>query len=565
MESLAPDIATIIDELVAQAQRDVTEPRWFQANLADAAGRPTPQRARALARLIQEGALGDSIRRGATADSWIPGPDYVRVILKGSPSLSVVVNRSDTAIPTIRHIELTSCRSCTEEERFIEDLIWKVNLGTNEPILVPSFDLSLGKFLAENLDHSSHWVAMLQTRNQKGKLPHTLLRGAQLLGSDNSVYRIRYGDGFVDTWRVVYEDYLWALDYTSLAPNSPLRMARRDMWRWRDPAELQQWALQRWEPTWAGVNNDLGLHIGSGAIGSAIDPLNQTVLIAVSDIDRILSGIIRVDPYRHEVIERIPITAPSTRTSLPIDHWYERWFFKIAPDREAAVLYLPSRLWLVDLSTGKQQLLESMKNVSAVAIGSAGEDGQRLLAAATNTHIAVYGGEALQHLQIPAPIIAMRFSHQGLVAVTSEGQSLEYSLDSALPINAGVGCCDETVREAAVHPNGDEVLLSCESGCDRGWERTNLEGDAPQFVAGVPTQAAGLSWSPTGDRFITGSFAGGLILWQANKNQPLAEFHPPGETIETHWSADGSALMTRNTSGDVYWWNVNALQNARGL
>jgi hypothetical protein len=565
MGSLDAEVHSLVAELVDQAQRNSTQSSWFTANLADAEGRPTPLRAQALARLIQKGALGDSFRRQSTVEAWRQGPNYVRVVLQGNPALTIIVNQFEGQAPSIRHIELSSCGICSEEERFIEDLIWKVNLGANEPILVPSFDLSLTAFLSKNPDHSSHWVAMLQTRNQKGKLPHSLLRGAELLGSEESVYRVRYSDGFIDTWRVVYEDHLWAVDYDALAPDSPLRMARRDMWRWRDPAELQSWALQRWEPTWAGVNHDLGLHIGGGAIGAAIDPLDQTVLIAVSDIDRVLSGIIRVDPYSHEVLERIPISAPSTRTTLPIDRWYDRWLFEVAADRGAAVLHLPSRLWHIDLANGKQRLLESTKSISAVAIGSASEEGQRLIAAASPTHIAVYGGEALQHLQIPAPIIAMRFSHQGLIAVTSEGQSLEYALKDAIAVSAGVGCCDQSVREAAIHPSGDEVLLTCEITCDRGWERTSLEGDPPQFVAGVSSRPGGLSWSPAGDQFVTRSFTGGLILWRADENQPIAEFKPPGETVETHWTADGSALMTRNASGDVYWWALNTLRRERGL
>ena len=509
--------------------------------------------------------MGELLRRSPEAQSWTTGPDYVRVLFDGAAPLSVVVNTTHGNEPTIRTLELTSCQTCSEQERFVEDLIWRSKLGVDGPILVPSFDLSLTRFLEENPDYSSHWVAMLQTRNHKGKLTEYLLEGATLLESEDGQIRVQYTDGFVDTWEVLYEDYQWALDYNSLALDSPLRMARRDMWRWRDPSELQKWALLRWRPTWTTVNDNLGMHIGSNAIGSAIDPLDQSVLIAVLDMDRVLAGIIRVDPYGHKVTQRIPTKAPSTRTSLPIDHWYERWFFEVSPDRTSAVLYLPSRLWQVDLTSGTLRLLESAKNVSVVAIGTAGRDDQNLVAAATSTHIAVYGGEALQHLPIPAPIIALAFSHQGLVAVSSEGQTLEYPLDGSPPFIAGTACCDNLIGEAAVHPSGDEVLLSCQPGCGRGWERTSLEGAAPVYVEGVPTQPGGLSWSPSGDRFVTGSSTGGLVLWDAVENRPLAEFHPPGRTLETHWTSDGSALITRNSDGDVYWWSVDQLQTKRGL
>ena len=114
-------------------------------------------------------------------------------------------------------------------------------------------------------------------------------------------------------------------------------------------------------------------------------------------------------------------------------------------------------------------------------------------------------------------------------------------------------------------PSGDEVLLTCEQSCDRAWERFSLKGSESIYLGGSPVAGPGLSWSPRGDRFLTTTARDALLIWDRNSNQPIAELPTSGETIEIVWSNDGTGLLTRNRAGDVYWWNVAAIHNKKGL
>ena len=209
------------------------------------------------------------------------------------------------------------------------------------------------------------------------------------------------------------------------------------MWRWRESSQLQSWAVERWEPRWSAKSEGLGVQVGRQAVGVGFDPLNQTILVVTTDIDRVLSGYFRVDPYLNEVVERRPLSPPSTRTSLPIDRWYERWQFDLSADRSTAVLALPSRLWSLDLKTGKQSLLASLQGVEAVAISPANRSGKHLVAAATKASIALYGAGETRYLPIPAPVLTIQFTPMGLVAITVEGKSSDTSRRPSKLIHSG--------------------------------------------------------------------------------------------------------------------------------
>jgi WD40 repeat protein len=210
-------------------------------------------------------------------------------------------------------------------------------------------------------------------------------------------------------------------------------------------------------------------------------------------------------------------------------------------------------------------LLDSPNRVTALAVDSSDSRSRRLVAAATRNSITIYGGDGLQYLPIPAPIKELTFANQGLVAVTETGEVIEFILTELNSRSAGSGCCENGIQEAALHPSGDEVLLVCHPSCEHPWERVSLEKNDAELIPGSSVESLGLSWSPNGDQYITAASNGGLLLWSASYNQPLAEFNPPGKTLETHWTADGSALVSRNSAGEVYWWNLEMIQIKKGL
>ena len=53
------------------------------------------------------------------------------------------------------------------------------------------------------------------------------------------------------------------------------------------------------------------------------------------------------------------------------------------------------------------------------------------------------------------------------------------------------------------------------------------------------------------------------MIWDSTLNQPIIEVPAPGEVLETLWSSDGDALISRDRSGEVYWWDMATLHNKK--
>ena len=61
-----------------------------------------------------------------------------------------------------------------------------------------------------------------------------------------------------------------------------------------------------------------GVRLGSRAVGAAFDPRDGTVLVALQDLDRVLAGVVRIDPIALQVLERWRFPGGASRARDPL-------------------------------------------------------------------------------------------------------------------------------------------------------------------------------------------------------------------------------------------------------
>ncbi|MBT3220406.1 MAG: hypothetical protein HN348_15070, partial [Proteobacteria bacterium] len=281
------------------------------------------------ARLAQalgpDGALGGALRKSPGPVNTVNGPDYTRIVLGGTPLLSLVVRYNDHGVVVIDRIEKTSCALCEEPSRFVRDLIADVREnGDGTHRLLPAIELDVANHIESHprLGSGSRWVGTLQARNYTGDKLSWLLSRAEVVGAKGNDVDVVYADGFVDRWKVIHRRGSWQMDYAALKEDSPLRLDETQMLNIRGTAPLAATALRHWEPQWTESTDKTNLLIGQRAIGAHVDPRDGTILVVLLDLDRVLCGIVRVDPATHTVVERIRVRPPDPRTNIDTGTWF---------------------------------------------------------------------------------------------------------------------------------------------------------------------------------------------------------------------------------------------------
>lgn len=506
-----------------------------------------------------DGAVGGLLRRTDGPSQVVDGPAYTRIILEGTPRLTLTVRVAEQQQVVFDEITVTSCTLCPEPVRFVRDLLWDVQRKQHaEGRLLPGIEMMLDAAIASR---GTSWLALLQTRNQKGRELTRLLVGAQVIGAEGEIVQIRYADGSEDTWTIGWKHETWQLDYDALPPESPLRLSRRDSEQWRNPHYLQQLALGRWSPTWHSLESESGLFVGAHAIGAQWDPRDDTLLIAVMGLDRILAGVIRVDPWTRSVTERIPLPPPTTGTQMDLGDWSGRWHFRVSPDATLAAVSMPGRLWQIDLRSHQTSLLTSAGKITTLHFAQPQEGDQwSPLVVARQDALTVYRSAGMTWIPVEGTPLAVDDHDGTLLVTTTAGELQELSL-LGKPLNRLPLCCDDGLLDTALRPNRAEFLVACPLSCRTAVERVSRIGHGRTRVEGAGARRRGTSWSTNGQLYTTPAQGeeSGLLLWRARDDLLLARFATSVVPAAVAWSQRSDWISVVDTRGEVTIWDVRAI------
>ena len=102
-------------------------------------------------------------------------------------------------------------------------------------------------------------------------------------------------------------------------------------------------------------------------------------------------------------------------------------------------------------------------------------------------------------------------------------------------------------------PTSTQVAVGLKSGIIRIW---NVNTGQPHAVTMKHSATVyELSWSPSGRRMASCTADGTIHLWDAQRGDRLASFHPPSEESLFHsvqWSPDGRRLAVGGSDGEIY-------------
>ncbi len=562
-----PDaVRLVVAQLVEAARAERVDTEQVR-DLWQPSALPLPPDRQWLMRVVEalgpDGALGGRLRTTEGIVALSDGPDYTRALLGGEPLLSVVVRTSPEGLPVVDRIETTSCALCDEPARFVRDLLAEVRRSRSaRGRLLPGVELEVASWLAANprvVPH--HWLAALQARNHRGGHLDWLLTSARVSDVADNVVKVVLADGREDTWTITYSGGQWQVIYDALPDASPLRMSLDEAEHWRTLASQAEAALLGWSPAWATTRDGAGLLVGDRAIGAAFDPVDGTVIVGVLDIDRTLAGVLRVDPDRRRVVERVAIPSPGDGAPIPWQTWFQRWHFALSADGRRAALSAPGRVWQIDLASAEvSQAWRGNDVVTLAWAHDAGDD--RLLVGTASGLVSAPGLDA--SYQLDAAPLRLALAQGDLLAVTADGAVL------ALPRAGGaprrVQACPGGAVDAARHPRGDEVLVLCAAGDDVLATRVPWPPDTPEAVPGAAIDRGGASFSPGGRYFTTGAPGDGdpLLLWDAHAERPVATLGV-SPVRRVAWSPDGRQVLTVEIDGRVWLWDVATLRRERGL
>jgi len=550
---------SLIEQFLDRLRTGALDAAWLRRHLAPPthATGPDPRWIdRWLVRLSPDRPVGRTLRDEASPIVTLAGPNYQRVLLGPPPALSAVVVAGPHG-PALAELSWTTCALCSEPARFVADLLDDVTRrGRLGGRLLPGVELDV---TAMTRQAGSDWVGMLVQHHTAGGRLATALRGAHVCGEEGATIQVCLEGGVVDTWQVSWEAGRYRVDYDALAPDSPVRMSRREEIRWRAPGRGRSVALDDWEPSFASIGPEIGLDIGYGAVDAWFDPRDGTVLILLMDLDRVLAGIARVDPQTRQVVERWPLALVDDRARLDIDDWASLWLGELSDDGRHLAIHSPGRIWRIALESRSANMLGRGR---ASFVGwAASTDGDPDLLVGRPDGLWVFRGvNPLSRMRLPSPVLAAWSREDEGAAVCENGSVLQLPEDST----SDRVCCGR-VADAAVLPAQGTLLAACAAPCDVAATLLRAGAD-PVDLPGAGSDLFGAAISPDGRWITTGQASpdGSLILWSVQEGRPVARL-PVGPVRRARFSPDGSTVLTIEAEGRVSWWPLAATLRTLGL
>jgi hypothetical protein len=554
----------IVRTLLEKVQANTLSAQWLRAHVQPMSPSVPPSEGwYALLKnsLSTQQPLGKALQNSSDILRTVDGPDYTRVILGTKPLISIVLRQNTEKQAVIHTLGITTCLLCSEASRWVRDALYMVQQqGPNARRLFPGQDLNVDAHVKENR-LGEPWAHEVTAYLHQTGLATQLLTNAQVIDAQERTVRLQYSDGREDQWTLGYANGSWHILYSLLPPESPLRVPRSVRYKLLQRPYIAKHALENWVPTWRAHESRQAIQIGHRSIGAIADPVDQTILIALLDMDRALAGVVRVDPQSQSVIQRWPIEPPAARSNLPIDGWYSRWRVSLSPDGHLLAMALPYGITVLNLITGKQHSISHSTHVSTFAWRTLEKTGQHeLVVGQTDGKIRFFGERGERRTQIRSAPLALRFSGAEGMSISERGTvSVFDTTHGSKPQQVGTSCCG-MLSDAAFSDDNALGMAVCGPQCGNHFSVITTDPVSLAPLPGAGTHSTGASISPD-NRWATAGAAGviqSLSLWSLPDRRPLVEFGDQ-PIFQVSWQSNSESIVTTDVKGYVWLWDLDSL------
>lgn len=535
----ARDAAALVARLLANVRAERVDADWLAGMVDD------PARVGTWAQALRTGGpLARTLAAATDVQHASVGPDYVRLVLRSAPTLSVLVSSVDGS-PRLRELSATSCVRCAEPTRFALDLFAEAARGAPVlSLLQPDLHMDFGELRSlEGLDPG--WAVHALTERLA---THTglseLFAEADVVRAEGTELLVRYGDGAVDSWHLQYRDGTWRLRYHDLAADSPLRIMADDLHPIRRASRRALPRLHAWRPSWE-LEADGLIHLGTGVIGGVIQEEEQALLLGLYELDGPFSGVVALDLSTGAVRRRWQTPTPNRRVPRMIPGWTKGTLFAVDASGGVVVttdgLSTPLKLTLRDNQL--QPLSHQAGRLSALTFDA---DGELIVGSVTGRAQRIDSTSAYT-AQLPDTVVALASHRDEIVALSRSAR-----LDPG--------------GEIVAHPEPCEAKGGGWSTYHSLWVITcaAVDGAGPfQLILGpqraVPMVRPGggeasAAWAPEGHRWIAADEDGFAALWYIDGRPPRRLPVPALRGVS--WSASGQHVLLWNRHGSAWLWHV---------
>ena len=510
----------------------------------------------ALVEALREGGALEQLA-ATTIEGSVRGPDYVRVVLAGSPPLTVVVRKVGGEL-VVDGIEDSSCGLCSEPERFVADLVRDLGQGDAHPRLVPGLDLKVDPATSARPES---WLFAMHARNVDAGYVRYLLLGAEVVGSSSLGVDVALSDR-TETWPVVYADDRWMVDYEGLPEDSPLRLADDEIDAWQGDRQLATRKAEWWLPTVVSQPDGARM-LAEDVLLLLPRPLQGDVLVYSQDLDRSFALGALIDPDDGAVLARRSLPTLSKKQNYAPEDWRGLFHGALSPDGRRLAVGAHQRLWLVELASGEvQRTFYDLNGLSDVAWSADGrwlvlgdQRGVSLIDADSLQERGRYWGETL------APIEGLSVGHS-VLAAHQDGVIVELEIPGLKRTgNDQIACCGQ-VRGVDRDPRSGDLVCGCAGTCEPVWlwRWSGVRSEDPEVRADASIRGTEgtLSVDPTGRWLVTTSALGGATLWDLRSEEPAAHFSERA-LRQVAWDIEADRLYAVDVDGRAWVWSVSSL------
>ena len=504
---------------------------------------------------LSQGSLGRSLSAQPEIHGVVQGPDYVRVVLETEPALSTRVIREQGELLS-RGFEPAVCDLCPEPERFVRELLDRIQLYEQPRRLVAGADLHVDA-KAEYPPDPGAFLLAWHNRNIDAGYLRWLLMDAQVVGSTGTDVKVSMRDR-TESWPVVYKGGRWMLDYAGLPADSPLRLDPESVGPWHSGRILEDNATQWWLPSMR--QTPAGLVVAEDVLYLAPRPVQGDVLAYIQPLDRTFSLLALMDEDG-EVHARFSVPTLSRQQNFSQRRWRELFRFSLSADGRLLAVGAWDRMWVIRVDDG--EVLAERYGLSGLDVLAWSPDGQTLIAADHLVLLELDPQTLRDRSRRPLskPLVGAAFGLEELWVVNRSGLVERLDTPGLDPIGEDTEACCGAARSCTLDPASDELLVSCTLSCQPAW-LWSWDGQAPPAQLaddGFAGEIGALALDPSGRLLVGPSADSAGALYDRRREESVGAFGGPVPLRHAVWSADGQMLYGVDNLGVGWRWTREQL------
>lgn len=514
----------------------------------------------ALARDLRRPPLGPALAAQPEVLDWVAGPDYVRVRLDTQPALSTRIARVEGGLRSLG-FEPTVCSECSEQERFVTQLLERVQLHRKHRSLVAGADL-LVDAKAEYSKEPGAFLLAWHNRNVDAGYLRWVLQDAQVLGAQGNEVQVALRDR-TETWTLRYRQGRWMLDYAALPEDSPLRLATEEVEPWRSGQRIEEHAVQWWLPSWRPEGD--GLVVGEDLLFISPRAVQGDLVVYGQTLDRSHAFLALLDPESGAVNARFSLPTLSRQQNFSQRVWRDLFRVSLSPDGRLMAVGAWDRMWVVRVDDG--EVLSERYGLSGLDLLAWSPDGSRLLAA-DHLMLLDLDPQTLRESQrqpLAKPLVDLAFSFGQVWTVDRLGQVRVLEGTDLGEVSVSSAACCGGVLGCQFDPSSGELLVSCSASCEPAWLWIWDGNSAPTQLADetLAAERGALALDPSGRYLVTPAQGRAGAVYDRRLELASAPFGGSTPLNQAAWTTDARTLYGVDLMGVAWAWTLPDIQGAQ--